>query len=98
MGKTLRWGIVGLGSIANRVMKGLKATPPEATEIVAVGSRSRDKAQAFAAQFGIRNGYGSYEEVLKDPAVDLVYVALPNHLHVPVSIKALKAGKHVLCE
>ncbi len=98
MGKTIRWGIVGLGSIANRVMKGLKATPPDATEIVAVGSRDKEKAQAFEAQFGIRNGYGSYEEVLKDPAVDLVYIALPNHLHVPMSIKALKAGKHVLCE
>ena len=98
MSRSLRWGIVGLGSIANRVMKGLKATPPEETEVVAVGSRDADKAEAFAAQFRVRQSHGSYDGVINNPNVDLVYVALPNHLHVPVTIKALKAGKHVLCE
>lgn len=98
MSKPVRWGIVGLGSIANRVMKGLKVTPPEETQVVAVGSRDAEKAEAFAAQFGIRQSHGSYDGVINNPNVDLVYVALPNHLHVPVAIKALKAGKHVLCE
>jgi predicted dehydrogenase len=70
----------------------------EHCEIVAISSRDLGKAQAAAEQLGIPNAYGSYEELLAAPEVDAVYNPLPNHLHVPWSIKALEAGKHVLCE
>ena len=96
--KTVRWGVIGLGGIAHRVLKGFKATPPKSTEVVAVGSRDPGKARAFAAQYGVPTACGSYEEVITSPNVDLVYVALPNHLHAPWTLRAIKAGKHVLCE
>jgi xylose dehydrogenase (NAD/NADP) len=67
-------------------------------ELVAVGSRSRERAAAQAAEFGIERAHGSYEDVLAEPEVDAVYIALPNALHVEWSIRALEAGKHVLCE
>jgi len=67
-------------------------------EITAIASRNLDKAQAAARQLGIAKAYGSYEELLADPDIDAIYNPLPNHLHVPWSIKALNAGKHVLCE
>jgi len=95
---TVRWGVIGLGGIAHRVLKGFRATPPIATEVVAVGSRDAAKARTFAATYGIPTACGSYEEVLGNPAVDLVYIALPNHLHGPWTLKAIAAGKHVLCE
>jgi predicted dehydrogenase len=65
---------------------------------VAISSRTLELAQAAAKQLGIPKAYGSYEEMLADPEIDAVYNPLPNHLHVPLSIKALEAGKHVLCE
>ena len=65
---------------------------------MAVGSRSRERAEAQAAEFGIERVHGSYEEVLADPDVEAVYIALPNALHVDWSVRALEAGKHVLCE
>jgi predicted dehydrogenase len=67
-------------------------------EFVAVASRSEDRAQAFAREHGIPRAYGSYEALLADPEVDAVYVPLPNSMHVEWSIRALEAGKHVLCE
>jgi predicted dehydrogenase len=67
-------------------------------ELAAIASRELGRARAVAAQFGIPRAYGSYDELLADPEVDLVYNPLPNHLHVSWSIKALEAGKHVLCE
>src|SRR5260221_12050118 len=70
----------------------------EWSEIAAVASRDLKKAQAAAAQLGIPKAYGSYEELLADPEIDAIYNPLPNHLHVPWSIKALQASKHVLCE
>src|SRR5262245_4493787 len=67
-------------------------------EIAAIASRDSAKAQAAASQLGIPSAYGSYEALLEDPAIEAIYNPLPNHLHVPWSIKALEAGKHVLCE
>src|SRR5690348_4205642 len=96
MAQKLRWGILGLGGIAHRVMQGIGAA--KNTEILAVGSRNQEKADAFARQYRIPRSYGSYEEVVADPQVDLVYVALPNHLHKEWTIRAARAGKHVLCE
>jgi len=66
--------------------------------VTAIASRQLEKAQAAASQLGIEKAYGSYEELLADPDIDAVYIPLPNHLHVPWAIKALKTGKHVLCE
>jgi len=92
----LNWGILAAGNIAGRFAKGLNATE-EATAL-AVGSRSLDKAKAFAADHGIPKAYGSYEQLLADPEVDAVYIATPNTLHAEWAIKAARAGKHILCE
>jgi predicted dehydrogenase len=70
----------------------------EYCEIAAIASRTLEKAQAAAKRLGIPKAYGSYEELLADPTIDAIYNPLPNHLHVPWSVKALQAGKHVLCE
>jgi predicted dehydrogenase len=70
----------------------------EFCEIVALGSRDEAKGRAAAAKLGIPKTYGSYEALLADPEIDAIYNPLPNHLHVPWTIKALEAGKHVLCE
>jgi predicted dehydrogenase len=93
----LRWGILGVAGIAIR-----KVIPAmqqgELTDIVGIASRDRAKAEEAARKLGIQKAYGSYEEMLADPEIDAVYNPLPNHLHVPVSIQAAEAGKHVLCE
>jgi predicted dehydrogenase len=92
-----RWGILGVAKIA--LEKVIPAIQAGATgEVVAIASRSHAKAQAAADRFRISRAYGSYEELLADADVDAVYIPLPNHLHVPWSIRALEAGKHVLCE
>jgi predicted dehydrogenase len=70
----------------------------EFAEVVAIASRDLAKAQTASATLGIERAYGSYEELLADPNVDCIYNPLPNHLHVPWSIRAAEAGKHVLCE
>lgn len=92
-----RWGILGAANIAvERVIPAMAETTVAVAH--AIGSRSLDKAQHAARQLGIPNAYGSYEAVLDDPAVEAVYIPLPNDLHVQWSIRALEAGKHVLCE
>jgi xylose dehydrogenase (NAD/NADP) len=93
---TLGWGILGPGRIAPRLVRALAVA--ERASLVAVASRDVARARAFADTFGIPAGYGAYEALLGDPAVDVVYVALPNSLHAEWTIRALEAGKHVLCE
>ena len=95
--KKVRWGILSTAKIG--VAKVIPAMQKGAlTEVVAIASRSREKAQQAAASLGIPRAHGSYEELLADPEVDAVYNPLPNDQHVPWSIRALEAGKHVLCE
>jgi len=92
----LRWGILGPGRIAPRIVRGVAGCPR--AELVAVASRDGDRAAAFAAAHGIPRALGSYDALLAAPDVDVVYVALPNHLHAEWTVRALEAGKHVLCE
>jgi len=93
----LRWGVLSTSNFAkNKILPAFKYC--EHGEVSAIASRSLDKAQAVAAQFGIPKAYGSYEELLADRNIDAIYNPLPNHLHVPWSIHCLEAGKHVLCE
>ena len=92
----LRWGIAATGSIAASMCEALR-TLPEA-EIVAVGSRTQDAADSFARRFGIGRAHGSYEALWADDDVDIVYVASPHSHHHDMTIAALDAGKHVLCE
>jgi predicted dehydrogenase len=93
----VRWGILGVAKIAiEKIIPAIQAG--QTGQVVAIASRSLDKAQAAAARFQIPRAYGSYEALLADAEVDAVYNPLPNHLHVPWSIRALEAGKHVLCE
>lgn len=97
MAPKVKWGILGAASIAQRrVLPAMGEC--ERAEVVAIASRSLDKAKAFASQFSIPRAYGSYEELLADPEVEAIYNPLPNHLHVEWSIRAASRGKHVLCE
>jgi predicted dehydrogenase len=97
MPEKVRWGVLGAANIATRkVIPAMQGG--EWSEVVAIASRDRTKAVSAAAELGIRKAYGSYEELLADPEVEAVYNPLPNHLHVPWSIRAAQAGKHVLCE
>jgi predicted dehydrogenase len=93
----IRWGVLSTANIG--VAKVLPAIQLGSyCEVTAMASRDLTKAQAAASRLGIPKAYGSYEELLADPEIDAIYIPLPNHLHVPWSIKALEAGKHVLCE
>ncbi|MGH9831843.1 MAG: Gfo/Idh/MocA family protein [Blastocatellia bacterium] len=92
-----RWGVLSTSNFAlTKVIPAL--LKGNHLEVAAIASRDLNKAQAAAKRFGIAKAYGSYEELLDDPGVDVIYNPMPNHLHVPWSIKALEAGKHVLCE
>jgi len=97
MATKLRWGVLSTAGIGwKKVIPAMQLG--ELTTIDAIGSRELEKARDVAARFGIARAYGSYEEVLADPEIDAIYNPLPNHLHVPWTIKAAEAGKHVLCE
>jgi len=95
--KKTRWGIlstanIGVQKVIPAIMKAHNC------EVLAISSREYSKAAEAARNLGIPRAYGSYEELLNDPEIDIVYNPLPNHLHVPLTLKALEAGKHVLCE
>ncbi len=97
MQNKLRWGVLSTANI------GLKKVIPamqrgQLTTVTAIASRDLAKARQAADELGIPTAYGSYEELLADPAIDAIYNPLPNHLHVPWTIKTAEAGKHVLCE
>jgi predicted dehydrogenase len=97
MAQKVRWGVLGVARIATTkvipaMQRGRRST------VTAIASRDAGKAGDAATALGIARAYGSYDALLADPDVDAVYIALPNHLHVPWSIRAAEAGKHVLCE
>jgi len=92
----LRWGVLGTAGINDAVVPAIQAS--ELGEVTAIASRSRAKAEAHARRFGVRTAYEGYEALLADPDVDAVYLPLPNHLHHPWVLRAVAAGKHVLCE
>jgi predicted dehydrogenase len=93
----VKWGVLGVASIAKR--KVIPAMQQGGfSEVAGIASRDLGKAQEAAGKFGIAKAYGSYDELLADPEIEAIYNPLPNNLHVPWSIKAMEAGKHVLCE
>ncbi len=93
----LRWGIISTAAIgANHVIPAMLQS--SRLSVDAIASRDAAKAEDAAKALGIPKSYGSYEALLADPEIDAIYNPLPNHLHVPVTIQALEAGKHVLCE
>jgi predicted dehydrogenase len=95
--RKVTWGILGVAKIATqRVIPAMQKG--ELCDVAGIASRDRAKADEAAQRLAIPKAYGSYEEMLADPAIEAVYIPLPNHLHVPWSIRAAEAGKHVLCE
>src|SRR4249920_2591879 len=97
MSSKIRWGVLSTARIGTRkVIPGMQQAA--SCEIAAIASRDPGRALEAAQALGIPKACGSYEELLADPAFDAIYNPLPNHLHVPWSIRAAEAGKHVLCE
>lgn len=96
MDKRLNWGLLSTAKINRALIKPLNAS--KRTRLLAVASRSISSAEAYAREWNIPRAHGSYEALLADPEIDVIYNSLPNHLHAEWTIKALRAGKHVLCE
>jgi D-xylose 1-dehydrogenase (NADP+, D-xylono-1,5-lactone-forming) len=94
--RPVRWGILSTARVNALVIPGLHESPE--TELVAVASRTPERASEYGRSWGIPRAYGSYDALLADPDVEAVYISLPNGPHVEWSIRALEAGKHVLCE
>lgn len=95
--KKLKWGILSTARIGvEKVIPGMLKS--DLFEVAAISSRNLDRAQHWAKQLNIPKFYGSYEELINDPDIDIIYNPLPNHLHVAWTAKAIDAGKHVLCE
>ena len=92
----VRWGLLGTGSITDKVVPGARRS--DRVTFVAAGSRTLERAEAYAAPKGIARAHGSYEALLDDPEVEAVYISLPNSMHHEWTMHALRAGKHVLCE
>ncbi|MDL4888980.1 Gfo/Idh/MocA family protein [Enterococcus hirae] len=93
--KKYQWGIIGLGNIAHEFAEHFDQ---ETSELAAVASRTIDKAEAFAQRYHISKAYGSYQEMLNDQEIDIIYIAVPNRQHSQHIMEALAANKHVLCE
>ena len=96
MANAVKWGILSTADINRKVIPGAHESPK--VELVAVASRDQARAREYAAEWKIERAYGSYDELLADPDVEAIYNPLPNTMHVEWSIKAMEAGKHVLCE
>jgi len=94
--KILRWGFLSTANINKALYRPLHTS--KRNRLLAVGSRSQDRADAYAKEWKIERAYGSYEALLADPDIDVIYNPLPNHMHAEWTIKAIEAGKHVLCE
>ncbi len=94
----MKWGILATGNIASKFANTVNLMKEEGQILTACASRNKEKAQEFAQRFGIKNAYGSYEELGSDPEVEAVYVATPNNMHYENTKMLLLAGKHVLCE
>jgi xylose dehydrogenase (NAD/NADP) len=92
----LRWGFLSTARIGKSLLNPLRVS--KRNELLAVASRSQEKADEYARLNKIKRAYGSYDELLADPDIDIIYNPLPNHLHAEWTIKAVQAGKHVLCE
>ena len=92
----LKFGIIGAGGIARTMAQTIREMPE--VESTAIAARDPERARAYAKEYGFRKAYGSYEELLADPEVELVYIALPHSHHCRWTLETLKAGKHVLCE
>ncbi|MFW5644531.1 MAG: Gfo/Idh/MocA family protein [Bacteroidota bacterium] len=96
MKNTYNWGILGLGNIAHKFAQALRAT--ENGNLLAVGSRTIDKAENFASQYNIGRWYGNYEDLIRDDDIQIVYISTTHNLHYELAKKSMEAGKHVLCE
>jgi xylose dehydrogenase (NAD/NADP) len=92
----VKWGIVSTAHINRLFLAGARESP--AIEILAVASRDQGRAEQYAYDNGIERAYGNYDALLNDPDIDAVYISLPNSMHVDATVRALEAGKHVLCE
>jgi xylose dehydrogenase (NAD/NADP) len=92
----VKWGILSTADINRKVIPGLHGS--EKTELIAVASRDQERADEYAREWEIERAYGSYAALLEDADVEAVYISLPNTLHCDWSIRAVEAGKHVLCE
>ncbi|HEY2327142.1 MAG TPA: Gfo/Idh/MocA family oxidoreductase [Gaiellaceae bacterium] len=93
---TVKWGIISTADINRKIIPGAHAS--DKVDLIAVASRTQDRAESYAREWEIERAYGSYDELLADPDVEAVYISLPNNMHSEWSIKSLEAGKHVLCE
>jgi xylose dehydrogenase (NAD/NADP) len=96
MGNAVNWGILSTADINQKLIPGAHESPK--VKLLAVASRDKERAEEYARSWEIERAYGSYDELLLDPEIEAVYIPLPNTMHVEWSIKALEAGKHVLCE
>ena len=94
--KVLHWGLLSTARINRALITPLRAS--KRNQLLAVASRTQESADSYAREWKISRAHGSYEALLADPEIDVIYISLPNHLHAPWTIKAVEAGKHVLCE
>ena len=92
----VRWGFLSTADINRKLIPGAQAS--EKVDLIAVASRDEGRAQAYASEWGIERAYGSYDALLEDADVEAIYISLPNTMHVEWTVRALEAGKHVLCE